>query len=144
MTQVSRTALVERPARHLFRIVNDVRAYPRHFKWCTAAEVLSEQPGGMVARLSVRVAGFQAQFTTRNTWSEGERIELALVEGPFAALSGTWQFTPLGENGCKVGLELNFEVKRGLMGALLASGFSGLADRMVDDFVQVALREPVA
>jgi ribosome-associated toxin RatA of RatAB toxin-antitoxin module len=66
----------------------------------------------------------------------GRSISLALVEGPFRRLSGQWQFTPLAESACKVALTLDFDVIGRLVGSALASGFRGLADRLVDDFVR--------
>jgi ribosome-associated toxin RatA of RatAB toxin-antitoxin module len=62
---------------------------------------------------------------------------MSLVDGPFQALTGGWVFHALGNDGCKVSLVLDFEMP-GFMGAALALGFQGLADRMVDDFVREA------
>ena len=52
-----------------------------------------------------------------------------------------WTFTPLGDHGCKVALDLDFEVSNPVTGFALRVGFQKLADRMVDDFVRAALAE---
>ena len=84
----------------------------------------------------------QSSFATRNRFIRPERIDLELVEGPFAALRGAWTFTALGERGCRVNLHLDFEMAGRFVGSALAIGFQGLADRMVDDFARVARQLP--
>lgn len=138
MTQIHRSALVARPAPLMFALVNDVAAYPRRFEWCEAAQVLERDAAMQVARLNLRMGGLRTSFTTRNALYPTERIEMALVDGPFRALTGLWRFTPLGEAGSKVELLMDFEVAGKLVGSALALGFQRLADRMVSDFVRAA------
>ena len=138
MTQIHRSALVARPAPLMFALVNDVAAYPRRFDWCEAAQVLERDAAMQVARLDLRMGGLRTAFTTRNLLFPDERIEMALVDGPFRALTGLWRFTPLGEAGSKVELMMDFEVAGKLVGSALALGFQRLADRMVSDFVRAA------
>lgn len=140
MTTIHRSALVARPARRLFELVNDVAGYPARFRWCEASEVMEESDTHMLARLDLKVAGLRTSFTTRNALVRDERIELALVEGPFRKLSGHWAFQALAEDACKVSLHLDFETAGKLVGTALASGFAGLADRLVDDFCSEARR----
>ena len=138
MSHIQRSALVPFSAQQMFDLVNDVESYPQRFEWCEAAAVLDRGPGFVVARLDVRVGGLKLSFSTRNSLQQPERIGMSLVEGPFRALSGEWQFRALGETGSKVSLTLDFEVAGRVVGTALALGFQGLADRMVDDFVREA------
>lgn len=141
MSRVVRSALVRASAERMFELVNEVEHYPARFGWCEAARVLSRTEFEMVAQLEVRVGALKVAFTTRNRLDPGRSITLALVEGPFRALSGHWQFLALGDQACKVTLTLDFEVAGRVVGSALASGFGGLADRMVDDFVREARRD---
>jgi ribosome-associated toxin RatA of RatAB toxin-antitoxin module len=141
MTTIHRSALVAQPPAKLYALVNDVAAYPRRFDWCTDSAVIERAEHRMVARLDVRVAGMPVSFTTRNTLTPDERIELALAEGPFRKFGGVWTFEALGETGCRVGLRLQFELAGKLLGSALALGFTGFADRLVDDFCRVARKE---
>ena len=138
MTHIQRSALVPFSAQQMFDLVNDVEAYPRRFEWCEGVQVRDRGPDFVVAGLDVRLGALRASFVTRNTLSSPERIEMSLVEGPFRALGGGWTFRALGEDGCKVGLMLDFEFAGRFVGSALALGFQGLADRMVDDFVRTA------
>ncbi len=141
MTQIARSALVRRSASHMFDLVNEIEAYPRRFGWCEGAQLLERGEEELLARLDLKMGALRTSFTTRNRLLRPERIELQLVEGPFSRLSGHWQFTALAEDACKVALNLNFETAGRLLGGALALGFTGLADRMVDDFVREAQRE---
>lgn len=141
MSRIERFALVRCPAQQVFELVDDVAAYPRRFGWCESSEVLSRSESERIARLDLRMAGLRTSFTTRNQVVPGERIRLGLVDGPFTALSGEWNFQALTEHACKVSLLLDFEVAGRLMGSALATGFRSLADRLVDDFVREAKRQ---
>jgi ribosome-associated toxin RatA of RatAB toxin-antitoxin module len=137
MIEIRRHALVRRTPARMFDLVNDVEAYPRRFAWCRAAHVLERGDDALVARLEVRFAGFTQAFTTRNTAERPARLHMHLVEGPLSALDGEWNFAPLGEDGCRVALALDFDYS-GLMAGPLRLGFQGLANRMVDDFCAAA------
>lgn len=141
MTQIRRSALVGQPAARMYELVADVARYPARFRWCTASAVHVVDASTVVARLDLRFAGVGASFATRNVHQPTARIDLALVEGPFRSLQGAWTFDALGEAGCRIGLQLDFEFAGRVVGGALASGFQGLADRMVDEFVRVARAE---
>ena len=140
MSRVERSAIVRRSAADMFRLVDDVEAYPRRFAWCEGSAVLQRDETMRIARLDLRLAGMRASFTTRNEVEADRRITLALVEGPFSDLRGSWDFLPLAAEACRVSLLLDFEVAGRWLGGALASGFRSLADRLVDDFVREARR----
>ncbi len=141
MPQIQRSAIVARSARVLYELVADVERYPQRFGWCKSALVKPIDVLAVEATLNVGFAGMSAAFTTRNRMTPHERIDLAFAAGPFRSLSGAWTFRALGDDGCRIGLQLDFEVSSRYLGTALATGFQGLADRMVDDFVRVALAE---
>lgn len=125
----------------MFDLVNDVDSYPRRFAWCAGAAVLTREPDAIVARLDLRIAGTTQRFSTRNTLQPPQRIAMQLVDGPLRELSGTWDFMPLGECGCKIALALDFEYRGHLLAPVFRTGFEKLADRMVDEFCREAARE---
>ncbi|MER3547021.1 MAG: ubiquinone-binding protein [Rhodanobacteraceae bacterium] len=140
MTHVHRQALVRHTCEQMFDLVNDVEAYPRRFAWCCGARVQEHDDNHLVARLDLRFAGLTQHFVTRNTLERPHCIAMRFVEGPFRHLTGEWTFVPLGKDGCKVSLDLDFEISNPLIGLALSFGFQRLADRMVDDFVAEANR----
>ncbi|MBU6478078.1 MAG: type II toxin-antitoxin system RatA family toxin [Xanthomonadaceae bacterium] len=131
----------------MFDLVSEVEAYPRRFPWCLGASVSEHDGQHLVARLDLRFAGITQHFSTRNTLDRPHSISMQFVDGPFDWLHGVWQFTPLGGGspssgpaGCKVALDLDFEVSNRLTGFAFKLGFQKLADRMVDDFCAEAKR----
>ena len=143
MPTIRRSALVEHSAARMFALVNDIAAYPRRFDWCEQAQVIESGESRMVARLDLGLGALRTWFTTENTLVPPHHIDLKLVDGPFRSLTGRWQFHSLDESACKVTLTLDFEPSVKLLGPAMALGFQALADRMVDDFVRVADRDPV-
>lgn len=122
----------------VFDLINEVEGYPKQFDWCRDASILARDEDSMTARLDLHYSGFNAAFTTRNRVLRPQRIDLQLVEGPFSDLRGSWTFTVLGDSGCRVQLDLDFDFAGRWVGSALAMGFQGLADRMVDDFARAA------
>jgi len=140
VTEIRRSALVKYSPAQMFELVNEVEAYPKRFAWCTGAQVLERGDNVVVARLDLKFAGFRQSFTTRNVLDPPRQLEMNLVEGPFRSLHGVWDFTALGDAGCKVSFALDFDYAGKLGGAALRLGFQGLAGRMVDDFCREAER----
>ena len=139
MIQIRRHALVRYSPEAMFDLVDDVEAYPTRFAWCAGARILAREAEDVrIARLDLRFAGLTQSFTTRNTAERPARLHMHLVEGPLKALEGEFTFTPLGGEGCKIALALDFEYSGVLAGAALRLGFQGVASRMVDDFVRAA------
>jgi len=141
MPKIERSALVGQPAERMYALVNDVAAYPRRFAWCDAADIQEATETRMVARLDLGLGALRTWFTTENTLTPHETIDMQLRDGPFKSLHGRWTFRTLDAGACKVTLLLEFEPKSRLMLPALTLGFKGLADRMVDDFVRVAASE---
>lgn len=138
MRRVNRSALMPYSARQMFDVVNDVRAYPDFLPWCRSSEILSADETEMVARLELSGAGLRHSFTTRNTISPPDSIRLVLVEGPFASLAGEWTFVQLGEDGCRISMDLQFDFDARLFNLVLEGVFKMAADKMVDAFCERA------
>ena len=136
--KIIRSALVTYSAMDMYKLVEGVPFYPQFLSWCTATLVHEQSTDFQKASLTVVVAGIKQSFTTLNTLYAGERVEMKLFEGPFSNLQGEWCFLPLGEDGCKISLELDFEMNPGPMSKLFGKGFGKIADRLVDDFCKRA------
>lgn len=132
--EIRRSALVLHSAMDMFRLVQDVPAYPEFLTWCLAAEVREQDAEHQLATLVVRISGMTQTFTTHNRFVPGERLTLALVDGPFQRLAGEWLFEQLGGAGSKVTLVLNFEFSNKVLSAAFRRGFTHIADRLVSEF----------
>ena len=141
MPKIERSALVGQSAERMFALVNDVAAYPRRFAWCDEAVIEEATASRMVARLDLGLGALRTWFTTENTLTPPESIDMQLRDGPFRRLDGRWDFHAIDEAASRVTLTLDFEPRSRLLLPAMTIGFQGLADRMVDDFVRVADRE---
>jgi ribosome-associated toxin RatA of RatAB toxin-antitoxin module len=138
--EIRRSALVKYSPAQMFDLVNEVEAYPKRFSWCVGAEILDRENNVLVARLDLKFAGFHQSFTTRNTVEPSSRLHMSLVDGPFRSLDGTWTFTALGDDGCKIALALDFDYAGRFGSSAVKLGFQGLANSMVNDFCREAAR----
>lgn len=138
MPTVNRSALVRHSAQTMFDLVNDFESYPEFLPGCRRARLLESDRDHLIGELTLAKAGVEQSFTTRNDLYEPERIELSLVKGPFKRLQGQWLFTPMGEDACKVALEMNFEFSNRLLGVAFGKLFSQVASQLVDAFTRRA------
>lgn len=119
-------------------LVDDVESYPQFLPWCNQAEVHNRTEESVDATLELQKGALSNKFTTRNSRNEFESIGLALIGGPFRHLEGGWQFKELGDNGCKVTLELEFEFESTLVDMMFGSFFEDICNSLVDAFTKRA------
>jgi ribosome-associated toxin RatA of RatAB toxin-antitoxin module len=134
MPHISRSALVPFSAEQMYSLVNDVDAYPKFLPGCTGSRVLDKTDNTMVAAVDVAKAGISKTFTTKNTLTSNQSIDMQLVDGPFRKLMGGWNFTPLSPEACKVELNLDFEFTNKLIELAFGKIFKELAGSMVQAF----------
>lgn len=139
MREMTRSALVARSPRALYQLVEDVERYPEFVPGCTSAQVLERGEREMLARLAVRRGPLHTHFTTRNELDPGRGVSMHLVEGPFRVLEGSWKFTAIADQGCRIELWLRFQFSNALKSALFDSLFEETAASMVRAFVARAL-----
>jgi ribosome-associated toxin RatA of RatAB toxin-antitoxin module len=144
MKHVQRSVLLWYSPREMYDLVTGVESYPAFLPWCEKAEVLEQRMGGITARLTLAKAGVRHAFTTRNTHEHPRQVNLALVDGPFSVLEGTWQFSAVeqagvGANGepqaCRVAFDLRYAFSSTALEALVSPVFDRVASTLVDSFV---------
>jgi len=138
MTTIDRSALLFHPQGKVYSLVADIERYPEFLDGCVEAAVLDHGPDVVVARLRLSRAGLSHSFVTRNAMHPCERIELALVDGPFEQFNGYWAFKALGEEASKVSLRLDFTLQNGLINAAAGRLFDKVALDLVDAVVKRA------
>lgn len=134
MTTINRNALVPYSAQEMYRLVDDIPAYAEFLPWCKSAQEVNRNEDEVTARLDLAYSGMEKSFTTRNRVHKDKIIEMRLVEGPFKHLEGFWRFDSLGEQACKVSLDLEFEFSNRLVGMAMGPVFSQIANTLVDAF----------
>jgi ribosome-associated toxin RatA of RatAB toxin-antitoxin module len=123
----------------MFELVNNINDYPRFLPWCRKSRIIREDDAEIEAELEIAWSGLHKSFITCNHLHPFERIEISLVEGPFKHLQGRWQFTPLGDEGSRVDLELEFEFSGSWLDRMFEPIFHHMANSLVDAFCKRAM-----
>ncbi len=138
MATIHRSALVRYTPAQMYRLVDDIDAYPEFLPWCHTSKVLRRTPDEVEASLEIAHSGLHKSFATRNRLEVDSTIHMQLLEGPFKHLDGIWRFTSLGDAGCKVVLDLDFEFSNKLLGMTFGKLFNQIATTLVDAFTHRA------
>jgi ribosome-associated toxin RatA of RatAB toxin-antitoxin module len=138
MTAIRKHALVPYSAAEMYALVENISAYPTFLPWCKEARILAQQGNEVQASITMARSGLEKTFTTRNTLISNQSIEMRLLKGPFSRLYGCWRFQALGEQGCKVSLEMDFEFSNRLLRLTLGPVFTHIIDSLVEAFTRRA------
>jgi len=132
MTVINRSALLPYQPQQLFDLVNDIESYPRYLDGCVGAQVLRRDADLVEARLDLAKGGIRQSFSTRNRLVVAREITLELIDGPFESFAGRWDFHALGDAGCKLSLNLEFNMNSSVLGAAAAKLFDRVSNNLVD------------
>lgn len=138
MRRAKRNALVPYTPGQMFTLVDRAEDYPEFLPWCSSATVHHRDETSVDATLEMRRAGLSKSFRTRNTQVFAEHIRIELADGPFQTLEGDWTFTPVGETGCRVELDIRFEFESAMLDRLLGHFFEDTLNSLVDAFTRRA------
>ncbi len=147
MKSIEKTVLIWFSAPEMMDLVADVARYPEFLPWCDRAEVVQTHPDGLTARVGLNFGGVRQSFSTRNTENRPGNaqatlaLSLDLIDGPFSALCGQWQFQPVGTpetRACRVSLNLRYAFASAALAAVVGPVFDKIASSLVDAFVDRA------
>lgn len=138
MPNITKSALVPYSCEQMFQLVNDYKHYPEFVPGCVATRSIVQQQNELIGELTISKAGIHQTFSTKNTLSPYQRIDMQLVNGPFKFLQGQWRFDKIDEQSCQISLNLAFEFANPLISFAFGKIFSELTSRMVEAFKQRA------
>ncbi len=140
MKTINKTVLVPYTASQMFDLVADAESYPEFLPGCRSVEIHERNTRRVVATLVLAKGKLKKSFTTENRLFKDKSIELRLVKGAFHHLEGRWAFESLGEEGCRVSLDLEFEFSSKLLAMSVAPVFHEVANKLVGAYVKRADR----
>ena len=135
MHHISKSAIVAYSCEQMYQLVNRVNEYPQFLNWCSDASILKQSDDHITASVKINKGALNQSFTTVNTLTLNQRIDMQLKDGPFKHLSGTWIFTHLNNTACKVSLELEFSFSSKLVDIAISPIFTSIANSQLDAFV---------
>jgi len=140
VSHIKRSALVHYSPAEMYSLVNDVATYPKFLPWCKSSKVISQSASEMTASVEIARGALNKSFTTKNKLKKNDKIEIALVDGPFKTLHGAWSFHKLKKkDACKIELDLVFQFDSGLVSLAARPVFTQIANSLVDAFSKRAV-----
>jgi ribosome-associated toxin RatA of RatAB toxin-antitoxin module len=140
VAEVNRSVLVGYSPEQMYDLVDAVEEYPAFLPWCGAATVAHRDDQCTRATITIQFRGIRQRFTTENAKVRPTEMIIRLVEGPFSRLDGSWRFTGLASQGCKVELSLRYEFSSRILEKLIGPVFGHIAVSLVDAFARRAER----
>ena len=122
----------------MFELVNNINDYSQFLNWCDSSSILNESDNQITASVQINKSGFNQTFTTINTLTPYQSIQMQLLDGPFDELTGEWRFEPLGDNASKIYLNLEFSFKSMLVDMTVSPVFKSIANSQLDAFIDRA------
>lgn len=138
MAKVEKTVLVLHTAAEMFNLVDDVDKYPDFLPWCGGIELHEKNDDTTSATIHIDYHGLRQQFTTKNAKTFPSSMVITLKNGPFKTFDGSWQFTELNDEACKIEFMLRYEFSSILLEKIISPVFSYIANTFVDGFVKRA------
>ncbi len=130
--------LVPYPAESMFDLIEQAEHYPQFMPWCVGAAILERSDDWVAGKVDFAFFEVRFSFVTRNRKRRPEWLRLRVVDGPFRRFDGDWQLTALGALGCKVELDVDYEIADGLLDRIARPAVDYVARSMVDAFVRRA------
>lgn len=138
MTVIKKSALVPYTPAQMFKLVDAIEQYPAFLPWCKSTIVHSRVGDEVKASIYFTKGGIQQSFTTRNRLLQDQLIEVRLVRGPFRYLEGAWRFEAVGEVGCRVSFDLEFEFSSKLISLTVGPVIQKAIESYVEAFCRQA------
>jgi len=138
VTRINKKAVVKFSANQMYKLVNDIEAYPSFLPWCTDANIINDSKDSLTASVSISIGRIKKIFTTLNTMQQDISIDMKLIKGPFKKLNGSWEFENNNNGGSTVSLVMEFEFKNKLLKYTLGGAFKKITDSLVDAFISRA------
>jgi len=138
MADVQKSVLIGYSDQQMYALVTKVDAYPQFLPWCSGVDIITQSESLLEARLHIHFKGIQAFFHTRNMQQCPHRIDMAFVDGPFKKFYGSWVFTALREDACKIEFHLHYAFSSIIFEKIVGPVFAIIANTFVDSFVKRA------
>jgi ribosome-associated toxin RatA of RatAB toxin-antitoxin module len=136
--------LVPYTAQQVYTVVDDVANYHRFIPNCAGSGVLSRTLDAHTERvigfMDLSFLGMHYRLDSDNQHTPSTRIDMRLLKGPFKTLTGRWDFSPLGDMGCKVSYSMQWQYDSALLAMTVGQRFEGIAKQLLDAFIAETAR----
>lgn len=138
MIEIKKSVIVPYTCKTMFDLVTDIPNYPKYLPWCVDASIKEQHDNEVVGAVYIEYFKIKTHFITKNINTPSSKIEMHFVDGPFKSFSGTWDFIPLGDKGCKIDFNLKYKFANHFLEKVIGPVFSYISKNIVDCFVKEA------
>jgi coenzyme Q-binding protein COQ10 len=121
-------------AERLFDIAADVERYPEFLPWWVAARVRDRHGDGYQTDQVVSLGVLRRRFSSETVLRRPERIEVTSTDRLFRRFELLWAFDPAADEGCRVSLVVDMELRSRVLEALLGQTLADAVDGIVSAF----------
>jgi ribosome-associated toxin RatA of RatAB toxin-antitoxin module len=136
--EVRRSVLVSHPVEAMFDLIEQAEHYPRFMPWCVGATILERSDDWVAAKVDFSYAQVAFSLSTRNAKRRPDWLRVRAVDGPFRRFEGDWRLTRLGDMGCRVNFDVDYELSGALLDRLARPTVEFVARTVIDAFVRRA------
>ena len=139
MNKVNRSAVVPYSCEDIYQLINKVEDYHTFVPWCHSSKIKQRnEDGSVIATLGVAHKALHFQFTTYNRGTPFTRVTMNFKHGPFKHMYGEWQLTPLGEEGCRIVLNIEYIFSNIVYEKMFNHFFNRIAETLMEAFLERA------
>lgn len=122
------------PPEQIFALVADVERYPEFVPYWQAVRIRNRREAGYHTDQVVRLGPVRHTFSTDTHLRTPEEICVLSQDPPFRKLSLQWKFNLAEDGGCRISLNVEFELRSLALRALGALLSRDSINRMIDAF----------
>lgn len=122
----------------MFALVADVERYPEFLPTWQAVRVRNRGDGGYDTDQVVRLGPVRHTFTTHTLLQPPGLIRVQSDQAPFRQFELQWKFNLAEDGGCRISLDVRFELRSRALSALGALLSKDSVDRMITAFEERA------
>lgn len=140
MIELKKSVIVPFTPETIYNLVTDIKNYPQYLPWCSDSKIDEINGNEVCATVYIEYLKIKTHFATKNINTPCSKIEMQFLDGPFKTFTGEWNFTPLGENGCKIDFQLKYQFSNILIEKAIGPVFGYISKNIVDSFIKEAKR----
>lgn len=118
----------------LYALAVDVESYPRFLPWCLSARVRRRDGERLEVDNLFGLGPLQARFTSFAEQEPPRRLTITAHDGPFHDFRLVWEFSPLGEGGCRVEARYKMALRSPMLHSLAAMTLPAMERKVVQNF----------
>ncbi len=118
----------------LFDLAADVESYPEYLPGWVNVRILEQSGKNLRVEQQLGLKPFTQPFITTAVLERPKQVSIHSNDAPFRFLQIDWYFEPAGTGQCTVSLELNYQLRVGLLERMTETLFEHASPEIIKHF----------